>query len=149
MYLVMRRGSGDQAVAIGEPVMLENGKLFDMIPEAELVKEYGHPPIKNRDGKIIKPANGDLEPFDYAELFPRPDPDDLAKRFGGRPMAGSRNASFDDEPAEPVGPPRRRRAAVEASESEDMDSIPFEETQVSEPQEPQPKRRRREDNAPW
>jgi hypothetical protein len=149
MYLVMRRGSGEQAVAIGEPVMLENGKLYDMIPEDELVKEYGHPPVKNRDGKIIKPANGDLQPFDYAELFPRPDPDDLAHRFGGKPLAGSRKASFDDEPTEPVGPTRRRRAAAEASESEDMDSIPFEETQAVEPQETQPKRRRRADNAPW
>jgi hypothetical protein len=45
MYLVMRRGAGDQSVAIGEPVMLENGKLFDMIPEADLIKEYGHPPL--------------------------------------------------------------------------------------------------------
>lgn len=159
MYLVMRRGSGDQSVAIGEPVMLENGKLFDMVPEAELVKEYGHPPIKNRDGKIIKPANGDLEPFDYAELFPRPDPDDLAKRFGGRPMAGSRKAYDEDvqteqAPAAPSGPPRRRRAAVQEDE-ETSDAIPFEAANESDldspPQEamPSPRKRRRADDAPW
>jgi hypothetical protein len=155
MYLVMRRGSGDQAVAIGEPVMLENGKLFDMIPESELIKEYGHPPIKNREGKIIKPANGDLEPFNYAELFPRPDPDDLAHRYGGKPIAGSRKASFDDsdEPSSSITPPRRRRAFQQ--DDEVTDSIPFENPDavdevVNDESPSEPARKRgRSPNAPW
>jgi hypothetical protein len=154
MYLVMRRGAGDQSVAIGEPVMLESGKLFDMIPEAELIKEYGHPPIKNRDGKIIKPANGDLEPFDYAELFPRPNPDDLAHRFGGKPLAGSRKSALEEDSVaseEAPTPPRRRRAAPSAEAEEAFDTIPFDEpsTNEDEAEEAAPRRRKRGENGPW
>jgi hypothetical protein len=122
MYLVMRRGTGDQSVSTGEPAMLDNGKLYDFVSEDEMLAEYGHPAVKNREGKIIKPANADLEPFDYDELFPRPDPDDLAKRFGGRALAGSRRAAAQDWDNEQAAgdaaadaaqaPVTRRRAAA-------------------------------------
>lgn len=128
MVLVMRRGTGDQSVATGEPVMLDNGKLYDFISEEDLVAEYGHDEVRSRDNKIIKKADDDIEPFDYDKLFPRPDPDALAKRFGGRALAGSRRAAAKDwdaeqgasegeaEPQEaaPTTTGRRSRAAASA-----------------------------------
>lgn len=128
LYLVLKRGTGDQTVATGEPVMLDNGKLYDLVSEEELVRDYGHPPVKNREGKVIKEANADLEPYDYEELFPRPDPDDLAARFGGRPVAGSRRnaaAEWDNEQGTAVPeaaqgepPPARRRGAAQPAPAE-------------------------------
>jgi hypothetical protein len=122
LYMVLRRGDGDQSVATGEPIMLDNGKLYDLIGEDELLKDYGHPPVKNREGKVIKPANGDLEPFNYAELFPRPDPDDLSKRFGVRQQGSRRSVaeSWDEEQAPAAAaaeaaPARRRGAATAAA----------------------------------
>lgn len=124
LYLVMKRGAGDQSVSTGEPVMLDNGKLYDLIDEDTLVKDYGHPPVKNREGKVIKPANGDLEPFDYGQLFPRPDPDDLSRRFGVRQSGSRRSVAEDwdkDQDAAPeaasasqeAAPARRRRGAAQ------------------------------------
>jgi hypothetical protein len=129
LYLVMKRGMDDQSVATGEPTMLDNGKLYDLIEEDELVKDYGHPPIKNREGKVIKPANGDLQPFDYTELFPRPDPDDLAQRFGGRAAAGSRRSvaeAWEDEEVAPAAEVaiRRRRGAPADEETADVPAAP-------------------------
>lgn len=122
LYMVLRRGTGDQSISTGEPVMLDSGKMYDLIGEDELIADYGHDPVKNREGKVIKPANGDLEPFDYNQLFPRPDADDLARRFGVR-QAGSRRSVAEDwdkdqdagtneaAPADSA-PPRRRRGAA-------------------------------------
>ncbi len=140
LYLIMKRGSGDQSVSTGEPTMLENGKLYDLITEEELLADYGHPPVKNREGKVIKPANGDLEPFNYAELFPRPDPDDLARRFGVR-QSGSRRSVADDwdkdqeqtdaSPAtQEAAPARRRRGgAQEPAQEPAQEAIADEVTQ--------------------
>ena len=166
MYLVMKRAPDQQSAAIGEPVMLDNGKLFDMISEEELVKDYGHPALKNREGNVIKAANADLQPFDYALLFPRPDPTDLAHRFGGRPLAGSRIASQEImEPTQTSSPPPRRRSAPQQEvvlpesfeQTVDMDSIPsfdatdsFEDAEASaEPKAPMRARGARSPNAPW
>lgn len=125
LYLVMKRGMDDQSVSTGEPIMLDNGKLYDLIDEDELVKDYGHPAVKSREGKVIKQANGDLQPLDYAEMFPRPDPEDLAHRFGGRAAAGSRRSAAEewDETETPAADaaaeaaPSRRRGAAPAAEA--------------------------------
>lgn len=122
MYLVLRRAKGEQTVATGEPIMLDNGKLYDLITEEELVKDYGHPAIKSRDGgKIIKQANEDLQPFDYQKLFPAPDPDDLASRFGGRNHGSRRSVAQEWEKGQAeqqpeAAPPGRRRARAGAAE---------------------------------
>ena len=124
LYMVLRRGTGDQSISTGEPVMLDSGKMYDLISEDDLIADYGHDPVKNREGKVIKPANGDLEPFDYNQLFPRPDAEDLARRFGVR-QAGSRRSVAEDwdsneataDPAQAESaPPRRRRGAAAAQE---------------------------------
>jgi len=75
MYLVMARSKTDnKSPRIGEPVILENGKMFEMIPEAELEEEYGHDEVKGQDGKtVIRPADFDITPYDYVKLFPEPD----------------------------------------------------------------------------
>lgn len=132
LYMILKRGNGDQSIATGEPIMLESGKMYDLIGEDELVKDYGHPPVKNREGKVIKPANGDLEPFDYNLLFPRPDAEDLANRFGTR-QAGSRRSVAEDwdsseesngaAPAESAPPSRRRGAVADKAQEAVIDEV--------------------------
>lgn len=116
MYLVMRRAVGEQTINTGEPIMLENGKLYDFVSEEELVRDYGGPPIYDRTGKkLLKPENDDIEPYDYAKYFPQPDPADLAKRFGGRALPGSRRTAAADWEAEQKAADTSADAAAEAA----------------------------------
>ena len=116
-YMVLKRGTGGKDANTGEPSLLENGSVFDGTTEEQLIADYGHPAIKDRDGKVIIPANGKLEPYDYVELFPRPDPDEVAERLGLESAAGSRRANRAEleEPAAPA--PARRRAPAPAEEA--------------------------------
>lgn len=133
LYLVLKRGMDDQSISTGEPIMLDNGKLYDLVSEEELVEDYGHPELRNREKKVIKAANADLEPYVYEDLFPEPDPDDLAKRFGGRALAGSRRANAaekweqdEDEqaPAAAAAPAARSRTRGAAAPEPTAASTP-------------------------
>lgn len=119
MVLRMRRSSDSKAAAIGEPVMdTETGKLFRFVSEKWLAKEFGHDPVTDRDGKVVKEADEDIRIFDYASLFPKPDPDDLNTRYGGTSRPGSRAStrqfSEEDTSEDDDAPVRgRKRAAVD------------------------------------
>lgn len=100
-YLLMHRakGGGQTAVNIGAPKVLKGGKIFDYFTEKELIEEFGTPARKDDKGKIIAPANADLQPFDYDLLFPEPTDEDIEKMrdaFGLGAEAGSKREAIDE-----------------------------------------------------
>jgi hypothetical protein len=130
MYLIMKRGTESTSARIGEPVIQEGGKVFDLISEEELDEEYGHDAIVGQDGKtVIRPENFDITPYDYKKIFPRPDVQDILNRYGsggGAPRAAAAGSAAeviaefeddvpmgDDAPA-PAAATRTRRAAAPA-----------------------------------
>ena len=131
MYMIMKRSKSDsKAARIGEPAMIEGGKLYDLIPEAELIRDYGHKEVRSEDGaKVFRSANFDITPYDYDELFPKPDVKDIQTRYGSdmRPPAGSAREvaqefeqhEQDTIPANDATVRSRRKAAPTA------DSNPF------------------------
>lgn len=127
MRLTMKRGTGEQSVSIGEPVARKGGRLFDVVSEDKLDEWFGNDAIVDKQTrKVLKPQNADLVPFDYEELFPAPDPEEWAERYGNGPIAGSKKANqkmLDDEEEAPVTR-SRRSAAVEVDEDEDEDEEP-------------------------
>tara|TARA_R110002153_G_scaffold26421_5_gene82934 strand:+ start:14370 stop:15266 length:897 start_codon:yes stop_codon:yes gene_type:complete len=140
MYIVLEREDGEQSVATGVPVPLDDGSALDFYSEEELIEEFGHKEMKNREGKVFKQENEDLEVCDYERLFPEPDAADLRERHDVKPEAGSladNEEAFSDDsgeveqsaPAKKVARKRTRKARKPA-ESEtpaegDEDYIPF------------------------
>lgn len=127
-YLVLARGDGDKTASIGEPAPQKGAKLFQMYSEEDLVSEFGHPAIKDKQtGDIIKAENADLKPFAYAKIFPEPDTDALEEEFGdaSSPTPGSRRQSrrvVEDEDEESDAPPTRRKAVDDDEEDEEKPS---------------------------
>ncbi len=131
MYLILEREDGDQSVATGVPVPLDDGSALDLYSEKDLIAEFGHKPVKGRDNKILKRENEDIEVFDYAKLFPEPSAKELRARYGIAPEPGSTEDNEDGEefdekddidtaPAT-TGPPRRRGALGNAAPAEDAE----------------------------
>lgn len=84
------RDKGQQSSRIGSPQILDDGMAFEWYDEDTLVEQFGHEALIGRDNKtVIKEENADIMPFDYEKLFAPPDADDLRKRYGGQPGAGS------------------------------------------------------------
>ncbi|MCS6922266.1 MAG: hypothetical protein NZM07_10205 [Elioraea sp.] len=83
IHLLMSRDS-DKAPRIGVPEFVA---IYD---EATLTENFGHPAELDPTGKIVKPQNADLQPFDYGLLFRKPSAEDLRKRYGLPGPAGSR-----------------------------------------------------------
>ncbi len=87
MYLLMARSKADKSPRIGEPAILDDGKMYDMLTEEELEDEYGHDAVVGQDKKtILRPENFDITPYDYEKLFPKPD---IRAANGGKPPTGS------------------------------------------------------------
>lgn len=128
--LLLSRDNEKNSYGTGMPIPGEEGNvILDYYPEADLVKEFGHKEIKNREGnKVIRPANDDITPYDYKALMPAPDVDEFLEEFGSGPAPGSRKASKsykeeeDEEASEGVDeapkPQRRRVVQQEAAEEE-------------------------------
>lgn len=121
MYLIMGRSATDtKSPRIGTPVPMKGGKLFDILTEKELVKDYGHKEVKADDGKLLRAANFDITPYPYAKLFPKPDVADIAARYGGKAAAGSAREVAEEFEKEThtadaeEAPSRSRRKAEEA-----------------------------------
>jgi len=144
MYLVMARSKTDsKSPRIGEPTILDNGKMFDLIPEDELLKDFGHDAVLGTDKKtVIRPENFDITPYDYEKLFPQPDVAAIIKEYGdGKPPVGSTEEALREfeegndaesetkaeAPAEPASSARSRQRKRPAAQSEASDeSDPFE-----------------------
>ena len=124
MYLVLARSKTDaKSSRIGEPIILESGKMFDMLSEKELLKDYGHKAVMAQDGKSVSRAeNFDITAYDYEKLFPMPDVAAIMKRYGsGEPATGSvdeATKAFGEEEEQqqqeaPVSTRTRKRGAAE------------------------------------
>jgi hypothetical protein len=119
ILIKMKRPNDSKSSAIGEPVIVEKGKMYLHIPEKELRADYSNKEVKDDKGKVLKDRYFDITPFDYDLAFPAPDPDELRKRFGGRAAAGSR-AEEEEEWGNTSGGGRRRgrRGADTETETE-------------------------------
>lgn len=82
VHLLMTRPS-KQDSNIGRPEMLQRHS------DADIMATFGHPEIKASDGRVIKKANADTQPFPYGEIWSRPSGDDLRRRYGGVAPMGS------------------------------------------------------------
>ena len=130
MYLEMvRDASNDKSARIGDPNIIEGGRMFDLLSEEDLVEEFGHPAVMSQDGKtVIREANYDITPYDYQKLFPRPDLEQLHALCNSKyaPEAGSVEEAMkefgEDESPKVSSRVRSRRAATAKEE----DSNPFE-----------------------
>ncbi len=92
----MKRPSDKKSINIGEPSAFEDGNLLDYWSEDDLIGDFAHDEILNRDNEVVVEENGYLQPFDYLELFPKPDPEEMAKRFGDGAVAAGSSADHDD-----------------------------------------------------
>lgn len=99
-YIYMKRPNETRSSRIGDPFAIE-GKLWQHMPEAELLKAYGHK-AKVEGQKVIAPANDDITPFNYDAIFPFPDEEFVAKmeaEFGnGVPQERAPDAEAGDAP---------------------------------------------------
>jgi hypothetical protein len=132
--------------------------MFEFVSEKQLLRDYATPAVK-RDGKIVKEANADLQPFDYRKEFRKFTAEQLATAWDLPPPAGSDaalEAEWDEE--EDVAPRRgkatgkaaakatgKRKPAEEVDEDEEVDDDAEAEAEA---EEPQPRGRVRTRNAP-
>lgn len=124
MLIELERPKDQQSSAIGEPIPLQDGSAFDLYTEKDLIAEFGHKEVANREGKIVKPANEDIKPFPYKKLFPEPTEEELADRYGVDPAPGSRRANQEalseggGDAGEGSARQRRQRRGGEAETSQ-------------------------------
>lgn len=102
LHLTMARDT-KQTPAIGAP------EFVALYPEEEVIATFGHPPVVDQQGRVVKQANVDAFPFPYEKLFKKPSGEDLSRRYGGGMPAGSRAEMRDawgDEGAPQGAEPR-------------------------------------------
>lgn len=99
--LLMERDTGkvQTSPSIGKPQIDDEGKMYSMYSDEELIESYGHDEVVSKDGQIVyKEANDDIAPFKYSEIFKEPDIEELRAKFGGAPQGSQQQA--EDEWAE-------------------------------------------------
>jgi hypothetical protein len=116
VVMLLERDTSDRSASIGEPVMMDNGKMFDFLDDGELLDEFGHQAIKTSKGDVLIKKNGLLEAFDYAAAFPKPNAKDIAKRWGMDAPEGS-----DDEYEEEAKVGRATRSSRKSLDDDDED----------------------------
>lgn len=96
-FMHMRRDMNNQnSASIGEPSILDNGSVFDFYTDDELTENFGHPAETSPQGKLIKPQDEDITPFDYDAIFKKPDAADLRARYGGKIQPGSSQEAAEE-----------------------------------------------------
>ena len=117
VLLMERDTNNHKSPKIGFPAILDDGTLFDFIPEDELIEEFGHDAVVTKQGKEIFAENEFLNAYKNHEIYSeRPSADALIKEFGGgRGLGGD-----DDDKFSPTATPERRtRRKALAPESDD------------------------------
>lgn len=121
--------SGKKDAGTGKPLPLEtdwygedgDDKPYSNVDEKDLVKTYGHKAVMSEDGKrVIKEKDADITPYNYEELFPAPDVDALARKYGVKSRSAGSQADIDGE-FDDDKPARRGRAERTRSRSDDED----------------------------
>lgn len=120
--IFLQRGTDQKSVRTGIPVSDDEGMLFQPTPESVLEKEFGHEAVVDRNGKVLEEANSKLKPYNYRELFPKPDPEDIAKRHGWAAPAGSRRHTQEQLQDTPTVTSRRQRVAAPVEDEIPMDT---------------------------
>jgi hypothetical protein len=96
--LLLHRDNEETSFSTGMPIAPEgeDNLIVDFYDEEALIAEFGHKAIKNKEsGKVIRPENDDIQPYDYRRLMPPPDIDEFMEEYGDGPAAGSRRAATD------------------------------------------------------
>lgn len=152
VYMFMRREpkvNGKESVGIGKPVMLNDGRMFAIYSEEQMLQMFGHPAYSGGQGnRVLVQQNEDLTPFAYSELFTKPSGIDLSQRYrlGLPPGSTAANQQAWQQPASqmtyansqapsapqsnPVAQPAMPRPAapmqpMHPPQQEDTDEIPM------------------------
>jgi hypothetical protein len=99
MHLLITRAHAKSSNT-GQPEFIE------IVGEQDIIDTFGHAEVKSADGRVIKAANADAFPIDYAKCFPKPSAADLRARYGGAPPVGSsqfNHAPVTSAPANATG----------------------------------------------
>jgi hypothetical protein len=120
--LIMKRENEENAFSTGMPVNNDDGNIInDWLDEKALQKEFGHDAIK-KDGKVLKKADEDIEPFDYRKLFPKQDDEEIREQHGIA-TPGSRRANRHDQEEEVSERPSRRSRRADDDEDDELPGV--------------------------
>lgn len=99
--ITLARDTDKNSFSNGKPIAGENGNIIsDFYTEDQLIECFGHKAIVSKEtGKVIRPENDDIMPYDYKKLMPPIDPDEFMEEHGSGPAAGSRKSysSYKEE----------------------------------------------------
>ena len=96
MVLKLSRGNESQSSRTGEPKIVSQGRMYGAISERKIQDTFIHPPITNKDGDILVPANGQQQPFVYSELFTAPSERAICARWNLPVPHGSSSMSNNE-----------------------------------------------------
>ena len=119
--VLLARDHEKNSYSNGKPTAGANGNIIsDFYDEDQLVECFGHKAILSKEsGKVMKPENDDILPYDYKKLMPPIDVDEFLEEHGGKPAAGSKKAydAFKDEDDEVETKPTTNRVRSSSSEA--------------------------------
>jgi len=121
MELLLARdgGKNNMSPAVGKPIPDNDANMYYLMTEAELEDEFGHDAETGREGQVLKEADEDIMVFDYEELFPYPDVEELAARYGGRNTTGRTSDGWDEDDQPSTRRRKRRRHRDEEDDGEE------------------------------
>lgn len=91
--VLLKRGSEEKAPKSGIPVAGPTGMMFTKVyTEEELIEKFGHDEIL-KDGKVVKPKNDDITPYDFSRIFIEPSYDKLKAVYSGSDVYGESTQS--------------------------------------------------------
>lgn len=109
LVLDMTRGHEPLEAGIGVPSFVQK------LTEEELLETFGHDEIVN-EGKVVKEANADITPFNYAAIHTPPSRSELAQKYGIAPAPGSLEERIqeaqDDQAADNDTPPWENQVSM-------------------------------------
>lgn len=79
----LKRGS--DSPNIGELQINSSGMSFGFLTLEKMKKFFSHPAIPNKDGEVVVPEDGQMEMFNYDEIFPQNSEREICLRWGIKP----------------------------------------------------------------
>lgn len=130
--ILLKRGTDKTSYSNGKPTAGDDGNIIvDFYSEEQLVEYFGDKAKIGENGKVLRPENDTITPYDYKKLMPKPDVDAFLLEHGGSPAAGSRKAydSYKDEDSSDYQPSRSVTPSGRPT-SKTQDSVPTETARV-------------------